>query len=1195
MEAADSAFGELKRAAVDEAPVALDIRLFGQANVCAKGVPLRFAKRATTLGLLAYLILRRGAPVARAHLAFMLFPDETEEKALAELRRYLYLASTALPAPGDEPWFVADGDTVRWNANARCHIDVLAFERLAEQPSTYDAAVELYAGDLLEDVYDDWVVAEREALRATYLELLGKLLAVHRRNRDHGQVLRCGQQLLTVDPWREDVLRMCLAARYASGDSAGALAAFAHFANRLRDEIGVAPMPETLAVRDAILSGDPLPGDVRVSAPSETKRERTAAFMPFVGRERQLDGLRAAWSRAARGAGGTMLLSGEAGIGKTRLCAELATAVEAEGGRVFAGGTSAPESLPYQCLVEALRTALPLVVARPPTPARTAILARVLPELLAKSGVATIDLAPLSPEQETARLLDAIAEATVGLARPRPLLLVLEDLHWAGAATLHAFARVARRAANSSMLVLATFRDEEAGLSHPVRTVARELRTEGCLENVSLARLTRDDIVALVGGLEALPRRDGDLIDGLYRHTEGNPLFLTETLNDALARRFDDTHETIDVGAGIARIVSARTAQLADETRTVAEVAAVAGHGCDYELVREVTDLPARAMATAFNELLDRRIMREAGPHSVADYVFTHHLIAAAVYDGIDTATRKRRHARIAHVLERRYGDRTEAIAGDLARHFDAAGLADDAARWFATAARASAAVFANDEAIRFATRALELEREPARRVALLRLRESWLGQRGERGAQRADLDALAAQLGDCSPEDRFDLLRRRTLLARSLGESDAERTLIDEMAGVAASSRNPRLQAEALLRRAAHAVACSRPSDAHEPATQALSVFDELGDGPAQVSCLSLLVEITANLGDQSATHAHLEALRARASSQQDLAIAAQALRVAAQAALLAQRYRECRDLTREVLPLTVTIGDRDAEALAHGRLAVVSVMLEDFDEAQVAFERAFDLLEATGNKRALATTLTNRVLLALRLGRFDEAQRWIERSDALIEGVGERRMAVANATNMSFICLQLGNEREALRLSLAALAEARTIGFPVFEAAALANLGNAERASGRLADAIAHMEAGLALRRIHQAPENFVDDLADLTLACAEAGRSAEACAYARELAAIAEHSLAGAFWPHYILYAAAKGLAAGGEQRQAAALRRRARTELDRFANLIHDPATRAAFLALRTSVSIAAPAGGAPSRAPRARRPHGAALR
>src|SRR5664279_2481267 len=149
-------------------PAVLDVRLLGQARVCVDGTPVKFAKRAITMAMFAFLILHRDRAVPRETLAFTLFPELTEAEAFKELRRYLYLAHKALPA-GSGPWLEADAETVRWNPAAAAHIDICEFERLAASPATVGAAVDLYEGDLLPEVYDDWILAERERLRTLYL------------------------------------------------------------------------------------------------------------------------------------------------------------------------------------------------------------------------------------------------------------------------------------------------------------------------------------------------------------------------------------------------------------------------------------------------------------------------------------------------------------------------------------------------------------------------------------------------------------------------------------------------------------------------------------------------------------------------------------------------------------------------------------------------------------------------------------------------------------------------------------------------------------------------------------------------------------------------------------------------------------------------------------------------------------------
>jgi tetratricopeptide (TPR) repeat protein len=207
------------------------------------------------------------------------------------------------------------------------------------------------------------------------------------------------------------------------------------------------------------------------------------------------------------------------------------------------------------------------------------------------------------------------------------------------------------------------------------------------------------------------------------------------------------------------------------------------------------------------------------------------------------------------------------------------------------------------------------------------------------------------------------------------------------------------------------------------------------------------------------------------------------------------------------------------------------------------------------------------------MRLGLFEDALLSVERSNAYFETVHEQRTIVANACNASFANLQLGNARAAKSLAETALVGAREIGMPVFEAGVLANLGNAERALGELDAAIEHLTAGIAVRRPIQDPRDFADDLADLTLAYAAAGRGGDALATARELQAIGAASFEGAFWPHYAWWAAAQGLTAGGDTAAAGVAAARARSELARFADRIDDARARAAFSRIPVNVRIA----------------------
>ncbi len=970
----------------------LEVRLFGRANVSHAGAPVKFAKRSTTLAMLALLVLQRGKPVSRESLAFTLFPELDEGAALKELRRYVYLAGKALPPRDGDPWIVADADALRWNESAGAFVDVVEFDRWSASAATQARAIDLYAGDLLEDVYDDWVLAERERLRTRYLDVLAESLDRYRAQRAYGAAIACAKRILTTDPWREDTLRALVATRYESGDTGGALAEYERFAKRLRDELAIAPMPETVAVRQSILRSEAVPGSLERpgSAAAPARRRESISILPFVGRQRELAMLRAAWGRAAHGAGSFVLIAGEAGVGKTRLAAELARTAQSEGGRVFAGTTSAPESMPYQAITEALRSASPLLLARPPSAARRAVLARLLPELRDPEATDFPNAGGQTAERESARVFDALAHAVRTMASPRPLLLILEDLQWAGSAGIEALGAVVRETARVPVLIVATCRGEETPVDHPLRALQRSLRNFVNVEEIELERLGEGDVADLVARVEGLQGRGEALVRDLYAHSEGNALFLNEAINGVLESA--DPREEIGAQDSVSRVVAARVDRLTENARAVAEIAAVAGAGCSVALIRDVSNLPAAAVARGLDELLDGRILREASARGNHDYAFTHHLIAAAIYDRIDPSFRAQRHARIARVLEAGYEESQASSPRDIALHFERAGDAERAAPWYLTAARQSVAVYAYGDAIELAGRALHVAPSTDLQVSALDLREKARGRRADRDGQREDIDALEKLAAD-DPRARFEILMRRVLLARALGDSADEGRLIAEMEAVA-ERLGDGARAQALAERATHAGLRSLQAEGLAPARAALEIYERLGDLRGQLDCLCLLVDFTANTGDLPASRAYLAQMHGRAASLADRAVEARALAVAGTAALLRQEYRECFDLTQRALALDVATGDREAEAASRGRLAVTAVRLDDIDTALREFERALEGYRSMGHKRGLAITYTNRTLLFMRLGRFARRARF----HRALERVFRNRSRTAN-----------------------------------------------------------------------------------------------------------------------------------------------------------------------------------------------------
>ena len=1145
----------------------LDIRLFGHATITLDGVPVKFAKRSTTLAMIAYLVLKRGHPVSREALAYLMFPEADEATALAELRRYLYRANKSLISP--VPWIAVDTETVRWNAEGGAFVDVLEFDRLSADPHGWERAAELYAGDLLADLYEDWVLAERELLRSQYLTVLKGLLDKHRADRRFESAIGDAKRILLTDPWREDALRELVALRYESGDTSGALAEYEGFAKRLRDELDVAPMPETVALRQSILRNEAVPGSL--SAPAgmpSSAAPRVRAGFPFVGRERELERLQAVWTRAARGSGSLVLLRGEAGVGKTRLVSEFARKVQSEGGRVFTGTTSMPELMPYQAIAEALRSALPLLLARPPDAGRRAILAQLVPEIR-DAAVSPVVSAERTADQEAARVHDALRDAVHRLASPRPLLLVLEDLHWAGSATAEAVGAIVREIGPAPVLIVGTCREEQTPPDHPVRALQRSLEIFDNASELDIDRFEPRDVAALVDRVEELHDTGGGLASKLYAQSEGNAFFLTAAIETAIER---GVSEAETVSKSVAQLIDGRINSLSAEARDVAELAAVAGLGFTVSLLREVSNVPAAAVSRGLDELLERRIVREAGARTNVDYVFSHHLIVDAMYRKIDPAFRSQRHLRIARYLETTHRKDESGLPRQIAMHFEAAGDARAAAAWYLSAARAATAVYAYADAIELAGRGLALSASDEERAAALDIREKARGRRGDRTGQREDIDALDA-LSEGNPQARFDVIERRVMLARSLGDSDEEGCYVAALREAAAAIGTGEARAQALIYASTHAKLCGRSAEALDIARRALESYENLGDVQGQFEALFLLVEITSHIGETQASRSYIEAMRERSTSLANRAVEARALAMVATALMLRQEYRAAFDLSQRSLEISLATNDREGEAYSRGRLAATATYLGDYALALREFDRAIDAYDSFGNKRGLALTYANRTVLQMKSGLFHEAMDSIKRSNALLDVVHEKRTICVNQVNESFLHLQLGNLAAAKAMAQTALQTARDIGFPGFEAAALSNLGNAERLLGNARAAIAHMEAGIALRRPIQEPHEFVDDLSDLVLAYVAAERSGDALATASELEPRSRNNFAGAMWPHYAWWAMAQGYAAAGKSQEARQAAQRGREELERFAASIEDDDRRRSFLLLSMNRAVA----------------------
>lgn len=320
----------------------LRIHLFGPLHLEINDAPHRFAALPKTLPLLAYLLLNRMAPLPRSTVAFTLWPDLDEESARSNLRRHLYELRRALPpASNDLPWVNVDSTTVQWNPAASCWLDVAAFEDACRTPDKLAEVIELYQGDLLPAVDEEWLIFERERLRTAFLTALAQLIEQRRSAGDYVGAIDAAATLLRHEPLREDVVRTLMTLRADSGDLPGALLEYRRFEQALRRELDAPPTAETSAHYDALArravtqdalrhapepmstAAPPSAAAPAPSAPPAHRHNLPAQLTSFVGRTQELADIRVLLGRSQAPVR-LLTLVGPGGSGKTRLALEAA-------------------------------------------------------------------------------------------------------------------------------------------------------------------------------------------------------------------------------------------------------------------------------------------------------------------------------------------------------------------------------------------------------------------------------------------------------------------------------------------------------------------------------------------------------------------------------------------------------------------------------------------------------------------------------------------------------------------------------------------------------------------------------------------------------------------------------------------------------------------------------------------------------
>lgn len=721
----------------------LSIRLLGEFLV-TNGAQPSGPYTARLQALLAYLLLHRDAPQQRQHLAFLFWPENSEAQAFTNLRNLLHKLRQVLPTP--DRFLQIEQQTVQWRADGPYTLDVADFEAAATHATTrpaLEAAVQCYTGELLPSCYDDWILPERERLRQLALTLLERLITLLETQRDYGRAIHYGQQLLQLEPLNEVLYRRLMGLYAANDNRAGALHTYQQCVTMLQAEFGAEPASATQELAHRLQYA---------TLPPPVPTHRTPDAPPLVGRTAEWKACVDAWYRASSGLPHTLLLTGEAGIGKTRLAEELTAWVARQGyGTVVAHCYAAEGALAYAPVVTWLRT--PFIEGGLATldPVWLTEVARLLPELTTTSSNLPLP-GPLTAGWQRQRLFEALARALLNGAGPR--LLLLDDLQWCDRDTLEwlhyllRFAQESRTAAKAPsapvcgrLLIVGTVRSEAINTNQPLSDLLLDWRRADQLTEVALGPLDAPATAALAAAV-AGPLLTPEQMADLYQETEGNPLFIVETVR---AQRDTQVHgqgsgslRTGQVGAPhsvthpllppkVHAVIQARLAELAPPTRELAGLAATIGRAFSFAVLVHACKQDEETLLYGLDELCQRQIVRE---RSVDSYDFTHDKLREAAYNSLSATRRRLLHQAVASALEAIYGEQRapgdkqtlDAVSGQIANHYEAAGVYLKAIHYYQQAAEAAHRLSANREAIRLYRRALALVEGPAGHTSTLTL-----------------------------------------------------------------------------------------------------------------------------------------------------------------------------------------------------------------------------------------------------------------------------------------------------------------------------------------------------------------------------------------------------------------------------------------------------------------------------------------
>ena len=981
--------------------------------------------------LLALLVLNANHAVSVERLVDGLWGVEAPEKAVKAIQTYVSRLRKALPEGmlcTRPPGYVIELDPD--------HLDLHCFERLlaegrhalaegrsAQASAALRQGLALWRGHALTEFASEPFAgtegARLEELRVLALEeRIEADLALGRHTDLVGELeAHVGDHQL-----RERFRGQLMLALYRSGRQAEALAAYRDTRRFFVEELGIEPSRSLHDLESAMLRQDATLDVQPERRPSTPGQEHAGSrgLGVFVGRAHELGRLRAALDDALAGRGRLLMLSGEQGIGKTRIATELAEHAERHGAGVLWGRCyereGAPPFWPWVQVIRACVETCDPELLRSEIRRQAAVVAELVPEVRDRVPGLELPAATRDPREARFRLFDSVATFLKRAARTTTLVIVLDDLHASDAGSLLLLEFMARELADAHLLVIGTYRDVGLGRGHPLADTLAELTRERLFERLLVRGLSEVEVQRFIeANVDAPP--PSELGRAVHGKAEGNPLFMTEVvrllvheraLTEELQTR--DRDWSVRVPEGVREVIGRRLDGLSPECNEVLRLASVVGREFSVDQLRVlVDDLSDDDLLLSLDEAGAAHVV-EGLREAVDRYRFTHGLIQETLAEELSTTKRLRLHARIAEALEGLYGDEVEAHAAELVHHFTEAETllgSGGLVHYSQVAGEQALAAHAYDEALAYFRQALDAKngREMDDETALLLF-----------GLARCEF----------ATRERYDLegaLEHMRLAFTHFLESGNERSAIEI---------------------AVYPIPYVYGSpDAADLATRALALVPQSSREAGHL--LSTLAWFTGMTNYERAGEAFGRSL-AIARKLRDRALERKVLVSEAHVDFWHLEYQRCLEKSLRAMELARDAGDERTEMVALSEATRMCATMGVPEDARAHAARMLELAERFRERYWLVTARVNFLWLAVLAGDWDDARASSE------EGLALQRRDARNLASRALVEAQVGDGAQA-NAYVERLLQARWLsapGFPFEDACVAACLPLISRIAG-------------------------------------------------------------------------------------------------------------------------------------------------